>query len=291
MMNRILLSLLLHIFLSPFLFAQSFTETDKQWNIKTGFTFQPNISTYILVTQGEEEINGLTYKPIYRFEDEELTDGGPTGEYVREDENGKVYLLRADATEVLLYDFGLSIGDTFLFDNFCNLLVIDEDQVQVQDGSMRKRLTLAISPNSDPVTWVEGVGTMGDFRDGSFMACATDYGRLLLCHSELGANVYPVDPPVCYETTISVSESFVETGVNISPNPVKGSFTLSLDGDDVNEIRNLRIMDARGILVDSYSNISTTHIINTEALAQGIYFVHIEISPGVSITKKISVIR
>ncbi len=94
-------------------FAQRMAETGNNWNVLdvvwlSGWTNNYSIGLDTIV-------NGITYKQV--FINDEL--GGTyytAPRFVRETEDGKVFSqdnVRGEVDEILLYDFGLQLGDTF----------------------------------------------------------------------------------------------------------------------------------------------------------------------------------
>ena len=64
-------------------------------------------------------------------------------------------------TEILMYDFGLEIGESFTggFSKFADFTVTKRDSVVLLNGEVRLRLTLEDGPSER--IWIDGIGDIG----------------------------------------------------------------------------------------------------------------------------------
>ena len=109
---------------------------------------------------------------------------------------GKVYLFNElDSTEILIYDFNLTVGDTFLSkqdisDPGMELIVTTVDTVQLADGSDRKRILLYCVSGDFEIEWIEGIGNIDYPLLSTIYTCLFDVPGSLLCYSENGETLY-----------------------------------------------------------------------------------------------------
>ena len=122
----------------------------KQWAVCT-YSFRGDHWTNTYRLRGDTTINGKTYKIEHESQEADLSDMGPSGRYMRE-ENGKVYSITdKDKREELFFDYTMQIGDTLRYnptidyygnvsDSYqCIRLVAIRDTVMPNgDGKVRK---------------------------------------------------------------------------------------------------------------------------------------------------------
>ena len=269
---------------------------------------------YSFVTNQDTVIDGNTYQKIGFALDQ------PQSFYlVREDvANQRVYLYNPNVqSERLLYDFGLEAGDTFdlVITEFSEVIsyphtVTSVDQVQMQDGSWRKRINLERLPytatfSSDTVSfhyaWIEGMGcdtlSTFDYQPGGY-----NYG-FLLCHkskntdlwntawgSEWGSNEYCDDPNDPNNTIHATGLTVANAATNISffPNPTKEVLIVQLKEPVPNA--ELLLSNLQGQVVVQVA-IGKNSIVElpTNNLPKGIYIVQISSNKQIIGTQKIFV--
>lgn len=136
--------------------AQKFVSTDNVWITNEGY-YNPLGGAwigndYMYKFVDSTEFNGLTYLNLHRAEAPDFDTFEPYN-YYRE-ENGEVYLYYTTGDR-LLYDFNWMIGDTAFAE--IDVIVTDVDSVELEDGSMRKRIILE-GTTGYQLKIVEGVG-------------------------------------------------------------------------------------------------------------------------------------
>lgn len=173
------LALLLHSFI---LCAQDyipFPTDSTSWKIKT--TIYGDCNPWIgdncyyydkLVINGDTTINDVKYSKLFLIEGNSIHKSTFLGG-LREDETKKIFYrgnihfdnyvcdsLINDSTEILLYDFGLSIGDSIRNLNFscARESVYDIDSIEYA-GKLRKRYRIQRNTSIDDNYWLEGVGS------------------------------------------------------------------------------------------------------------------------------------
>lgn len=154
---------------APFIQAQNeklFVLEEKTWECSSESPGYPS-ETNVFAFDGEKVINGITYK--------RMTCNGEYYAALRQD-GQKVYVIYESSgeEEKVLYDFGLQVGDSFLFDNFTDtpLYLAQTDYIEVNGTQLRRMKFVTNSdyfnnPSSTPIDfehgmsecWVEGIGS------------------------------------------------------------------------------------------------------------------------------------
>lgn len=203
----------------------------------------------------------------------------------------KVYYIEpGQATDTLLYDFNLAVGDTlppsYINDTAyimtaCLNVVSSIDSVLV--GSFyHKRFNISnimnMPSDSSYVSIIEGVGSttgllyqlMGQFeRKGE-----------LMCFSEQDSVLYPPGA-FCAQYNVGFDEIKESQDFILYPNPTPGLFQIKTD----QEINSIEVLDIFGRRI-YYSEKNQTEI-NISTFTNGIYFVRLIDSKGNSVVKKI----
>jgi hypothetical protein len=191
---------------------------------------------------------------------------------------------------MILYDFNLTVGDTFHLPPFYPIedypnhiaIVLEIDSVELSDGSFRKRYNFG-NPNNLPNTgffnclledwfWIDGIGDpihpvyaiMDCFESVVNLDCFKYQGQ------ELYGNCFY--SPI-FETQLN--------SIEIYPNPVSDKLTIK---DPNNEILALRLFDINGHQISLNRNM---YQMNLSELPDGVYVLKIQLNNGSVITKKI----
>jgi hypothetical protein len=110
------LKYLIIIFILPlFTMAQQpLLDPDRLWShVETHCLSQGNTYTSHYLKLGQDTvIEGYTYSSLRYSQDETQVEWLDYGGYIRETDDGKVYFRRDGLPEGLIYDFGVSLGDT-----------------------------------------------------------------------------------------------------------------------------------------------------------------------------------
>lgn len=191
---------------------------------------------------------------------------------IREDvENKKVYRRVGDA-DVLLYDFGVSVGDPVTLGSGMSYNVSSITYIQMANGTTRKKISLNSFIASE--TWIEGVGNFRNpLRTGSQFA--TNPSSELLCSYQENTNIFNIgqylggNPTDCMSLgTGEINNSII---AKFTPNPFQLTATLRIDGD-ISGL-SLRLFDQSGRLVRENAAITTNQIVlDRTGLASGVYF-------------------
>lgn len=237
-----------------------FPESDACWNINMsqGMCFMGGFSSedYSLTISGDTTINSQTYHKLTTPYVLVSISGGCTQQNfagyqgaIRQDIAGrKVYFVPPTlATEYLLYDFTMEIGDTVkgyleAF-NWPADTVVGTDSVLI-GADYRKRWL--INPCYD-IYLIEGIGsTFGLLKPSP--GCATDMDFYALsCFSQDGQTLYPESSAACQLITSTQNIELTTHAVHIFPNPSNGSFNIGFDKPEA--IKELRLTDMTGKII------------------------------------------
>ncbi|WP_298223504.1 T9SS type A sorting domain-containing protein [Flavobacterium sp.] len=195
--------------------------------------------------------------------------------YLRENkEDRKVYTL-INGTEVLLYDFNLSTGDTFgIFD-------VTSDYVML-NGENHKRIQLSHFDENYQITltqtWIEGVGSIAHpfrpaFNMYNGLSASGGHSVNLVCSFQDGQHVYGNED--CTLQFLSTYQNVVSAAaIAFSPNPLISELTISSESSLQNAT--FKLYNIQGQLVREINNLSGNSItVNRENLSSGLYFVQL----------------
>ena len=258
-----------------------------EWHILTSSQFNSDLKTAKVRFDYPEKIyNGLEYYHL-----ESIDDPGSANWILDEtqafrEEEEKIYIYNvANNSEILIHDFGLNIGDTFLSkqsvdDPGTTLTVTDIDSLELIDGSLRKRIKLNCELNNT-ISWVKGIGNISYPLAGTVSSCQLEFNTQILCYSEFGQTQYEgvSNFEGCWVTAV---EEIPDLEITIYPNPVINHIYI----DAENSITNAKIYNLQGQLVLEKVDVSSMELVDINT---GMYFLHLVNSKGQELTKKILV--
>jgi hypothetical protein len=168
--------------------AQTLVKENKMWSntwIGTdfGWPYGVQYESYYIKFQGDTLINNVTYKNILRSDDENHINWYKYGA-IREDSTQKVYTYNTygHVGEILLYNFGVKIGDTIKANPWETLYVTNIENIKLENFSDSIRKIVF----DNYYTWLEGIGSV-----------TNDGGGILIGLPEIGMlGKYP--DIVCY---------------------------------------------------------------------------------------------
>lgn len=238
-----------------------------------------NYSTYHLKFAEDTLIDGHSYKSIWRCDEENQLNWTFYG-FIRENENGQVFLRPPDYIEGLIYDFGVALGDTVVAKNVylnadtLHFVVSSIDSVLLMDG-YHKRITLWEYINEKEEIWVEDLGSMY----GVLNSCNGSYGGLCgsyeaLCYEASDELVYRhPDYNTChYNITVNIQTNVSES-FNVFPNPAK-DFTI-IEFEDKKE-RQIEIFDLTGKKIAKNLHFDKIFYLNLHLVDKGTYIIKVK---------------
>lgn len=258
-----------------------------QWSMSE-FTFAGIFSrTYKI--EGDTTINGIDYKKILvTYEDPNLTVNWDLSKIMREDSTQKIYQLNASNEEIVIYDFGLTVGDTIVSNVSPeqNSIVAAVDSIELNDGTKRKRLTITslFCPDWNVEEfWIEGIGGKNYAFYYVDVFCQTDTGLSLRCFSNNGNFLFgSADGSNCFIPT-SINE-LEQTDFKIFPNPTQD--VLNFEYEETLKIERINIFDFQGQLEESLQVENYISRINISEISDGVHFIKIKTQNGQFVFKK-----
>lgn len=269
------------------LFSQSFVDEGNQWSLVSyNFAGDAHNTTYRI--EGDTTINGMEYKKLwYTFENPILANW-VLSKFIREDSTKQVFEKVGMNSEEIIYNFGLSAGDT-IFNNVLpglNGLISEVDSIELNDGSMRKRLALSSLDCPDwgiIEYWVEGIGGVNLAFKYIDYFCVYDVGLHLQCFSNHGNFLYgSPNGSQCF--IINSINDIEEIAIKIFPNPTQD--ILNLEYDEITKIEALNIFDFQGQLIRSLQVENPISQISISNFPKGVYYLKIETIKGTFILNK-----
>lgn len=238
-----------------------------------------NYNTYFIKFEDDSLINGFTYKKIWRCDEESLANWSSYG-FIRENEDHQVFLKPADYIEGLVYDFGVSPGDTvealnvYLNSNdMLKFVVTQVDSVLLLDR-YRKRVVLYEYTNEKEEIWIEGVGSYF----GILNSCNDAYGAVCggydaLCYEESSTLVFQNEIyETCYYSVTVGLNPVKEVNFTVYPNPAKDLITINFP---IEGKRKIEIWDFSGKKVAKHLFLNKNISLNLQEVDNGVYFIRV----------------
>ena len=196
-----------------------------------------------------------------------------------------------------LYDFSLSIGDSF-FDCSASMHYVDWDYYSVLDvdavnlgGIGRKRITLAWTWEEQQYIrdqWIEGMGSVNGLFYGKEAIRRSDgSNKYFVCFTQNDELIY-LNPRYsdCQGLSFKAIPEVKTNPLRIFPNPMKSTATVQSDYP----LQSVQIYDISGVLLYKQTckgELQTT--INKQSLLQGSYFIKVILQTGETQIEKLIV--
>jgi len=252
---------------------------DTKWNIHySSFGFSAN--TWILPIK-----DTIVFSKTYTMYFDSSWNTGPY--FVREDTAAKrVYRIKNNADTVLL-DFSLNLGDSLRLGDNRVYKLISIDTFNVNGGSRRWFKLCTYNSFGYPLSyedWLESVGNLSTPLRTKY-ELNSDPAFSINCNYQQGTVLFGYGLPNCPTAfPLSVERTKLELPqVTLFPNPFSTQLTFSL-ADNLPTTVSLYNFLGQQVLQQTFTN-STT--INTEQLADGIYFYELRNSKGTLKTGKV----
>jgi len=253
--------------------SQKLVKDGHQWNV----TYQPFDSpgTFTVLTKisGDTLVDDLLYSKIYHSQDTFGTNWTISNQFIREDEERKVFVKSGNLEEYLLYDFGLEVGATYMLE--CSSTVASIDSIILNNGESRKRLHLNLTGENYGPVWIEGIGEALGGLFGTSAYCISDVGGALRCFYDNDELLYPETPSTCFTETSNYVYSTLPSDIKIYPNPIYETVHITSEST---KIKSLRIIDLIGRPV--YCDVHKGDLIDGSDLTAGTYFIVLETENG-----------
>jgi hypothetical protein len=232
----------------------------------------------------------MAYHKLYKSTDSVLTANEFCGG-LREDGSKRVYYYNpSTASESLIYDFGLAVGDTLRITG-AGGIVSSIDSVSI-NGQYRRRMnfrTYSGNPWSSG-SWIEGLGnsSVGGLL-GSPMALPTcDCAVRTLCFQQSNTWLYhnSTYPSMdCFGPALDIEELPATASATLYPNPVTGVSHFLMTGNKT--FTKLKLYSITGAVISNDDVTNQTNIaIDGTQLPSGLYYYHLLDNAGIGITGK-----
>ena len=244
------------------------------------------------LTEEDTIIDNITYKKIYEFTDLDFDPNA--AEYyggMRENSQKQVYY-RAHYTdrEILLYDFSLSIGDTFRTStpsvaDTVTFEVTSIDTIEY-NGIYRKVFTVELGPNEymsgvvEHTIWIEGVGNYeGITMFPRYLAVDNWYiTRCYIHNDELLYSNYRHGGSDCITPLMRIEDFFCNSNyITLYPNPTTSEISISSES----LINSIEIYNSLGQKVYAETINSKEKTINISSLPSGVYILGAKTEDGI----------
>lgn len=260
--------------LTNYIYSQSFVQENKTWNVVECINLG-GCWTQTFKLQGDTAIGQYDYKKLHNTYDTTLNIWWPYGA-MREVDNQIFFYLFENETEVLLYDFNLNPGDTFItFHNSIEyqncpieIEVYSIDSVYLENGELKQRFNF-----SDGEVWISGIGSMNGLVYVGVDQCIFDmYYGLSCCHENDELIYQSSGFDNCFINTVGLNENSTIKKYSVHPNPFSQSTVLKFDYEN-SQTYSLQIVNTNGQLVYKFDDINSGEVtIQGKQFNQGIYF-------------------
>jgi hypothetical protein len=194
--------------------------------------------------------------------------------YLREDVAAKkVYTLRNNV-DILLYDFSLPVGGTFVTSFAGTFTVMSITNVNVGGGIRR---SFRLDNGFSGFTWIEGVGSPEHPLKADY-ELPSDPAVVVSCSAQNGIVVYNQGtvnggtPTDC--TMLGIDQNHLVNTISFSPNPFNSELQIhsEISLDNVS----LKLFNSLGQLVQEIKNMNgQDHTLNRDSLNSGLYFIQL----------------
>ncbi len=270
-------------------------DTAALWNVHHYFTY-----TYTYKFMGDTLIDTLEYKKLYYnyapdfSYDTAIYYAGCMRENLHE---GKVYYKPPTGREFLLYDFGLEVGDTIIYEDslieylpgnksfYANTSFIADsiDSMKIHD---EYRKVVYINGNNkyrSSQFWIEGIGSSKGIieilyeeipHDGSFLLCYHNNGRLYYKGEVFNS---------CYIGRTVNTFNDKKNEIKLYPNPARDNIMISVPGFSYS----IYLFDTRGNLILVKKKLEGEYSLDISTIKKGIYILSIQDIHGSKLNKKV----
>lgn len=290
-MKKISLSTLL-VIVCTIIFAQNyypFPSSNTIWNnhlyVSSGATMDISSITRLGIF-GDTIFNELNYHKLYLIENDTIINLNKMTYYaaIRENNNQVFVKLIENNYEILVYDFGLDIGDTIISNATSGYLanntnvILNIDSVQVNDNSYRKRFKI-----SNNEYWIEGIGSIGGllFPITDVNSVYLNYWPILACLKQNNEAVYLYyQTDVCFiQQATKIEYNETQSKLKIYPNPTIN--TIMIESELAPSLLTVKVFNSYGDLKKTETFNSFPIKINMSNLSSGIYLIQVTTGEGI----------
>ena len=252
-------------------------------------TIEYHYFSYVL--QGDTIIDDILRSKLYKIPDINRRDSVLVG-FMHVQGSTVFYRTKAysglclSSQEVPLYDFSLSIGDSFIYTcNIYKFSVSNIDTIELLDGISRKRITFAkILPFDE--YWIAGMGSVNGLFFGIEKRTISDgQNKYFVCFTQNDELIY-LNPRYseCPIPKFNAIPEVKTSPLRIFPNPMKSLVTVQSDCP----LQLIEIYDISGMLLyQQVCNGELQTAINRQSLLQGSCFIKVTLQTGETRTEKL----
>ncbi len=268
-------------------------DTNKLWYTHIYIYCCWQINTEIIKIGSDTIVNDTTYYEVLRSTGGVQIPDHNYG-YLREDNKRLFYRTSLDKPEKLIYDFGISEGDTVIVYGLSDWTNYNMDKFIYKCDSIRTRDYYQIQRNvyylwpiigDTPEYWIEGIGGTSGLLHHYDGKVGGD-GFKLSCVKFENNYIYRIDTSgPCIKLALENSE-YSSDKLSVYPNPFNDHLTIDRLP---NEILSFEIYDINGRLIFQDNEYTTGSItINTADIKPGLYLLRVrDTDSGQTITSKI----
>lgn len=276
-MKNLFLTLSL-ILLTVFSFSQELIQENKKWNV-VNCGMWGDCWTEALKISGDTIINQINYKKLLRAYDTTFTNWSYYGA-LRETEDKVFYRTTNSDEETLLYDFNLSVNDTFYgfyYDCPIEMTLQNIDTITTFNGEQKERYTFY---NNEQ--WIKGIGSLnGLIYVGVYWCMADEYYGLSCCFENEEQIFQSDDYDNCIVSTVGINENKYQLKHSLYPNPFSNSTILKFDYSE-SEIYVLQIINQNSQIIETIENIKSGEIeIRKGKMNKGLYYYRLNTKKGI----------
>jgi hypothetical protein len=199
----------------------------------------------------------------------------------------KVFYIHKDSlTEILLYNYALTIGDTVpqgLYQGTVPFVITDTTTIQMEDGSLRKQYILN---NWDPHLIIYGIGyRTGLLLPSSFVLYTSDYDNFQT-YCEYGERVYLSDGMrliPAENCDFPLSSNILRTGklIDVHPNPCRTAKLVISTSNQCEQFKFISLISQLGIVVKEFNFKETNYNeFDLKGINSGYYLIKIVFRDG-----------
>ncbi|MBP1644512.1 MAG: hypothetical protein H6Q16_87 [Bacteroidetes bacterium] len=302
-MKTIVSKLVLGIFFTLFAFNLNAQDYEYIPLVKSGVQIWTNdyfvcMDHYLFrrfaLTEEDTIIENETYKKVYFFTDSvfnPLTSNCIGG--LRENEQRQVFYKGEELDECvsqgMLYDFSLSVGDTFVVDWSRIYRITSIDTISIDNIKRREFSIALLYPESDTSfyelhlrdKWIEGIGSInGLLFNISYAATLCFNGGVNRCYEynrELQYHDYSYGIEDCTTPYLGLNEIKLEdNSITLYPNPASKELNISSE----NIINSIEVFNSLGQSIYQEKAKSKEETIDISSFSKGVYIIGVSTDKG-----------
>lgn len=243
---------------------------------------------------GDTIINQKLYNKLFLIENDSTLNINRMTYYaaIRENNNKQIFVkLIGKDFETLIYDFGLTIGDTIISNATTGYLgtntsvITNIDSIKIKDNTFRKRFEIS---GGFYEYWIEGIGSVGGLlRPITDIPSRNQYWPILVCLKQNNNVKYLWDNAItCFCQMATSTENYKKPNrdFRIYPNP--SSNTIFIETDIPLGMSIIKIINSNGELVWTNSFDSFPIELDLNDKPSGLYLIQV-IYGDITYTEKI----